>query len=271
MMPIRRPDPPAGWVEKATQEHQRLAALRQTPQREDIKDGYRDAQRPMWKAQHMKCAWCEEPRDTPYEPVDHYRPCGKAQHAEGAEKADGYWWLAWEWTNLLFTCRQCNGKKGDKFFLADPSKALSAGRPAPGDEQPLLIDPAGAGPHPATLIRFERVEEKGGTVRWRPTPIDDSEHAVQTIFICGLASNRDVRDRHLNQTVAKVAEDLRAADPPTARDWRRVLDLLDQQQQWVLATYDALEQYLSLELRQACPGGWPERTDLPIDADAWAG
>ncbi len=66
------------------------------------------------KLYHNKCAYCES-AIVPYDnhndspeirkrfTVEHYRP------------KTYYYWLAYEWSNLLPLCKDCNGNKGDKF------------------------------------------------------------------------------------------------------------------------------------------------------------
>jgi hypothetical protein len=59
-----------------------------------------------------KCAYCE---NTEHEPeVEHYRP---KKGVSELSRHDGYYWLCYEWTNLLPSCRYCNtsGGKGNKF------------------------------------------------------------------------------------------------------------------------------------------------------------
>ena len=59
-----------------------------------------------------KCAYCES---TEYQPeIEHYRP--KAGVHED-KKHSGYYWLCYEWSNLLPSCRYCNtsGGKGNQF------------------------------------------------------------------------------------------------------------------------------------------------------------
>lgn len=48
-----------------------------------------------------KCAYCESPEEKPE--IDHYRPKGShlGQHT-------GYYWLCYEWSNLLPSCHDCN-------------------------------------------------------------------------------------------------------------------------------------------------------------------
>lgn len=62
-----------------------------------------------------KCAYCETKEFDPQ--IEHYRPKNKVT---GARKHPGYFWLAFEWSNLVSTCFDCNkiGKgKGNRFPL----------------------------------------------------------------------------------------------------------------------------------------------------------
>lgn len=58
-----------------------------------------------------KCAYCEEYTNPD---VEHYRPKGRV---EEDKQHSGYYWLAYEWSNLLPACELCNrkGAKHDKF------------------------------------------------------------------------------------------------------------------------------------------------------------
>ena len=61
---------------------------------------------------HDKCAYCETrfPEDKSGKliaaTVEHYRP-----------KRNGYYWLGYEWSNLMLVCEGCNNAKGDKFEI----------------------------------------------------------------------------------------------------------------------------------------------------------
>lgn len=60
-----------------------------------------------------KCAYCEK---YCYDPeVEHFRP--KGQVTGDQRLANGYYWLCYEWTNLLPSCHECNkvNAKGTKF------------------------------------------------------------------------------------------------------------------------------------------------------------
>lgn len=65
---------------------------------------------------HNKCAYCER---VEYKPdVEHYRPKKKVTGNQGNKH--GYYWLCYEWTNLLPACGACNSGNGkwNKFPVA---------------------------------------------------------------------------------------------------------------------------------------------------------
>ncbi len=62
----------------------------------------------------IKCIYCEaSPIATSTFRVDHYRP--KKNIKDILHK--GYYWLAYEWSNLLQSCQLCNGFKSNQFPL----------------------------------------------------------------------------------------------------------------------------------------------------------
>ncbi len=69
---------------------------------------------------HNKCAYCEGKAQTAQNPsnVDHYRPKnGITVDKKKIENHKGYYWLGFEWTNLLPVCFNCNRKKSNQFPL----------------------------------------------------------------------------------------------------------------------------------------------------------
>ncbi len=98
----------------------------------------------MASAQHDKCAFCEcKVSALAYGDVEHFRPkAGYQQSREDELHKPGYYWLAYEWSNLLFSCQICNqqGKK-NLFPLANPRRRACCHRDDLAAERPLLIDP----------------------------------------------------------------------------------------------------------------------------------
>ena len=105
---------------------------------------------------YKKCAYCESNvTSTSFGDAEHYRPKGKVtMRAAGGETVvelqagqphPGYYWLAYDWRNLLPACQRCNSANGKMNQF--PVGAQHRG-PPPVDpdlldqeEQPLLLHP----------------------------------------------------------------------------------------------------------------------------------
>ncbi|MDD5761123.1 MAG: hypothetical protein PHP88_01250 [bacterium] len=112
------------------------------------------------KASFGKCAYCETKiwkTDQPGD-VEHFRPKGRIIDdngkpvvlPEGSKKPHpGYYWLPYDWKNLLLACKLCNspmkdetGKtkgKWDRFPVADEFRATRPGEEI--NEKPLFLHP----------------------------------------------------------------------------------------------------------------------------------
>jgi uncharacterized protein (TIGR02646 family) len=130
------------------------------------------------KAQHDKCALCESKiTHIAYGDVEHFRPkAGYRQDPDEALVQPGYYWLAYEWSNLLFCCQLCNQQfKGNHFPLADPARRARTHRDDVSREEPLLINPSIE--DPADFLEFRE-----NVVR----AIDDNPRGIATIKVFGL-------------------------------------------------------------------------------------
>lgn len=140
---------------------------------------------------HDKCAYCECKEFDPQ--VEHYRPKNKVTSAAGHT---GYFWLAFEWSNLVSTCFDCNkiGKgKGNRFPLIggessrvsqapvfhgntlDPAQ-IRPDRPPLSIERPYLLHPEVD--QPEQFFSFNNKGEIKG--------IDIEDRGKKTIEICNL-------------------------------------------------------------------------------------
>lgn len=146
MILLTRPPEPTGYGQQAALGQ---AALEATAAQGGFKSQRRyDFDMMIWRAalddlrqvSNSKCAWCESQAASAGD-VDHYRP---KHRAEGLRKGeihpDHYWWLAYVWDNLVFSCPDCNRAKRNRFPVI--GKRLEPGDP-PDLEQPLLLDPYG--------------------------------------------------------------------------------------------------------------------------------
>lgn len=189
----RSNEPPALGAERITElPRVRAIATTRDPTNDDIGKRYKPEAvvRALQDAQFNKCCYCERFVEDKYHDVEHYRPKARADRTNGSIDP-GYWWLAWTWSNLLFSCNNCNrpnrdvdGRllgKSDRFPLAAGSIPLVAELDAPGLEMPLLLDPANRDVDPIDHIQFQRVAGY-----WRPTPRRGSLLGQTTIEILGL-------------------------------------------------------------------------------------
>lgn len=116
---------------------------------DEIKDALRTAQ-------HAKCAFCESLfTHIAYGDIEHFRPkAGYRLHrGEKPLRRPGYYWLAYDWSNLFYSCQLCNQEfKENLFPLRDNRSRARSHRWNVANEQPLLIDPAAQ--DPASFISF---------------------------------------------------------------------------------------------------------------------
>ena len=89
---------------------------------------------------HGKCAFCETliPRGEGERHVEHFRPATGAMNLDKSLDRDHYFWLAYEWDNLYYSCSTCESNKRT-FFPVKGERATVEGFIAV--EQPLLVDP----------------------------------------------------------------------------------------------------------------------------------
>jgi len=152
-----------------------------------FKDAWKKYKEVFAETQFYKCGFCESAvKKTGYGDVEHYYPKGAVwgrRPAAGGRKRSqeelspfGYWWLAYDWTNYLFSCAKCNQKFKRSFFPVqeDPRRLPPSRRIK---ETPLLLNPYNQldpGQHLAFLSE--------GLVMAR----DDSQFGDATIKTCGL-------------------------------------------------------------------------------------
>jgi len=157
---------------------------------------------------HEKCAYCEsEAKHVATLQVEHYRPCRAVREDNEHE---GYYWLAYEWSNLLLACPKCNGRsgKGDKFPIegkrvylppTDSHGNLDRTRcnpklPPLHDEKPLLLNPETDDPE--LHFRFDR----------HCKIIGITDRGKATIEICGL--NRELLNRERRKVVDRFVREI---------------------------------------------------------------
>jgi hypothetical protein len=135
--------PDAAWLNRANALLEELTAAPTDEARNAIIDGNRDVWGGLkdWllSLSHGKC-WFSEAKDCfSHWDVEHYRPKKAAKDVDGTPHA-GYWWLAFDWTNLRICGNAGNRMKGTYFPLRQGCARVTIG----GDirlEDALLLDP----------------------------------------------------------------------------------------------------------------------------------
>lgn len=174
--------------------------------------------RTLLRMQHAKCAFCEaRPLHVSDGDVEHYRPKAAVRQGETDPlQRPGYYWLAYDWENLLFACERCNRRhKKSQFPLHDAAVRARRHTDDVSREQPLFVDPARE--DPALLIGFRGHVPfaRGGDVRARAT--------LKALGLRRFHLNRD-REEHLEMLWAVYAIATLPAAPAAER--RRAEDLL---------------------------------------------
>lgn len=108
-----------------------------------------------------KCAYCEQKMAPSGIHTNRYRPEAAAQDwPKGKEWREHYWWMAFEWQNLLPLCSHCTSLKGHHFPVVMRAK-VEASLTELKREGAKLIDPFTE--DPAGLITFNENGEAIGT------------------------------------------------------------------------------------------------------------
>lgn len=88
---------------------------------------------------HGKCGYCEIKIDSPeLGTVDRYRPHNGVRDKK-EYFPDLYWWLSYEWDNLIYCCKECNSYKGN-YFPVKGARAKSKDNDL-NEENRMLLSP----------------------------------------------------------------------------------------------------------------------------------
>lgn len=107
--------------------------------------------------QNGKCAFCEQNIvSLSHGDVEHYRPKGGySQNEKDDLHKPGYYWLAYEWNNLLLVCEICNRRHKKNYFpLRNPEKRALNHHQDISQEKPFFVNPYIE--NPGLLIGFRR-------------------------------------------------------------------------------------------------------------------
>ena len=186
------------------------------------------------RLQHDKCCYCE--RRTSGR-IDHFRPKGAIRHSKGSNRIHpGYYWLAYQWDNLLLACEDCNLKKSDCFPLEDPGQRARNHLYHLDREAPLLLNPFEE-PDPGEHLTFDGAACRPRTARGRETvtllelnrPIlqDERQNVLNTLaFLCIVARDPEQSDT-LRRRASDAMDSCARPDAPYTAMVREYLSAID--------------------------------------------
>ena len=164
-----------------------------------------------------KCAYCERFYKLD---VEHFRPKGELRGEDNSITSNtGYYWLGYEWSNLLPSCISCNrdGGKGSKFpFLNGGARVTSPVYDVAGNldrahclinhhllvgELPALLNPE-TDQNLDSYFSFEIDQQKQGI---RIKGVDGNRRGEITAKICKLNRQEIRRDRLQNVVIDLVS------------------------------------------------------------------
>lgn len=249
--------------ERSQQEPSGLATLREGELKrvraigsytsDDIGNAYRAFAKVLRDQQYFKCCYCEMFIRKGFNDVEHLRPKAEADRRPGSLETYGYWWLAWTWENLLFSCPNCNRTgKNAAFPLAPGSIPLRPEEDPPGMEIPLLIDPSSEDP----IDEIQFVELPGRDGHFFPQGRGMSHRGQTTVNCLGLASE-DLLDHyraHVEGLEPNIAEVLGAlatrSIEPIRSSWNRLCLELRPMKSFLALTYDVIDQRIPEQVRR---------------------
>jgi len=138
----------------------------------------------LFKKFNNKCWYSEAQESVSSYHLDHYRPKGRMKDDKTGATSQGYWWLAFDWTNYRVCGQLLNVKKVDQFPFADAVRGNAAELNSIDLESPILIDPRS---QDTRLVSFEFEDEETCVAVPAGDIIDeDKDRAERTIEILGL-------------------------------------------------------------------------------------
>ena len=194
--------------------------------------GHADVKAALRTAQHDKCGFCESKiSHVSFGDVEHFRPKAAVRDIPTDSLiSPGYFWLAYDWENLLFACECCNRRhKGNLFPLMDSTTRARAPSDDIGLESPLFIDPGREDPSAQVGFHEEYPYAIGGNVRGqttidalgllRPELTERRRERLQKLRHLGAAMkvlNRK-RDHESKALVKEISAEYYRAQPRTSR------------------------------------------------------
>jgi uncharacterized protein (TIGR02646 family) len=191
------------------------------------------------KMQHGKCCFCESKLKHPAHietgDVEHYRPKAGYNQTSREKKPNkpGYYWLSYDWDNLLLCCGPCNRQhKKNLFPLLDPKHRACHHRDDIAKETALLIDPTQVDPEKHIGFREEI-----------PYAINGNRHGKTTISVLKLDERDDLNEAR-REKLAHIKKLIQIIE--LANKQPRLIDLAKEAEQSLLQFMKPEAEYLAM-------------------------
>ena len=146
----------------------------------------------MMEDQHRKCAYCEQYKNGDFGCVEHYRPKGGYDLGAGTPlQQPGYYWLAYDWQNLLFSCSECNTSYKRNHFPLVNENARDIEHRDITNEEPAIINPVTTDPG-------DHIEFSEFIIRPKMVDGQESIQGKTTIGVFRLNDRKDLKERRRN-------------------------------------------------------------------------
>ena len=143
----------------------------------------------MMEDQHRKCAYCEQYKNGDFGCVEHYRPKGGYDLGSGAPlQQPGYYWLAYDWQNLLFSCSECNTSYKRNLFPLVNENTRDIEHRDITNEDPAIINPVTTDPG-------DHIEFSEFIIRPKMVDGQESIQGKTTIGVFRLNDRKDLKER----------------------------------------------------------------------------
>ncbi len=179
--------------------------------------GHESVKAALTEIQHNKCCFCEVDLTRQFGDVEHFRPKKAWQAAPGQPRVPpGYFWLVYDWDNLMLSCEVCNSRHKRNFFpLRDETRRATPEVRDISQEEPLLIDPYRE--EPSSHLSFDQ---------WDVFARDASEKGTASIEFCGLDDQSLIEKRRDRLREVSTVLDLVEDSEPTAAARAEGIDFL---------------------------------------------
>lgn len=143
----------------------------------------------MMEDQHRKCAYCEQYKNGDFGCVEHYRPKGGYDLGAGTPlQQPGYYWLAYDWQNLLFSCSECNTSYKRNHFPLLNENARDIEHRDITNEEPAIINPVTTDPG-------DHIEFSEFIIRPKMVDGQESIQGKTTIGVFRLNDRKDLKEK----------------------------------------------------------------------------